>query len=79
LILDLEPRNKQFLQLSHRFRGSQQEEAVQPSSENAQRLRDQLRLAAEAPRLPPRYGRFNDTPLRVEVQPGPQAINLEVK
>ena len=33
---------------------------------------------ADVPRVPPRYGRFN-APLRVEVQSGPQVIDLEVK
>jgi hypothetical protein len=33
----------------------------------------------EAPRVPPRYGRFDETPLRVEVHPGPQVIDFEVK
>jgi hypothetical protein len=33
----------------------------------------------EEQRVPPRYGHFNETPLRVEVHPGPQVIDLDVK
>jgi hypothetical protein len=29
--------------------------------------------------VPPQYGRFNETPLRVEVQPGPQVIDLDIQ
>jgi hypothetical protein len=35
--------------------------------------------ASASPRVPPAYGRPNETPLRVEVQPGRQVIDLEVK
>ena len=35
--------------------------------------------AKDAPRLPPRYGNFSETPLRVEVRPEPQVIDLDVK
>jgi hypothetical protein len=37
------------------------------------------KAASASARVPPRYGRPNETPLRVEVQPGPQVIDLEVK
>ncbi len=33
----------------------------------------------EQPRVPLNYGRFNETPLRVEVRPGTQIIDLEVE
>jgi len=32
-----------------------------------------------SPRVPPSYGRPNETPVRVEVRPGSQVIDLEVK
>jgi hypothetical protein len=35
--------------------------------------------ASEAVQLPPAYRRFAETPLRVEVRPGQQVIDLEVK
>jgi hypothetical protein len=61
-------------------RGPQRKEATRRLSPKvAKRLEEQMKLAADAPRVPPRYGRFNDTPLRVEVHPGPQVIDLEVK
>jgi hypothetical protein len=62
-------------------RGPQRKEAVQrlPSEENAKRMKEQLKAASDALRVPPSYGRFNETLLRVEVQPGPQVIDLEVK
>jgi len=47
--------------------------------EFAKRLEEQGKTAGDAPRVPPRYGRFNETPLRVDVQPGAQVIDLEVK
>jgi hypothetical protein len=47
--------------------------------DNFKRLKDWSKPATDASRVPPRYGRFNETPLRVEVQPGPQVIDLEVK
>jgi hypothetical protein len=30
-------------------------------------------------RVPPRYGSFNETPLRVEVHPDPQIIDFDIK
>jgi hypothetical protein len=47
--------------------------------EIAKRPKEQRKTAAETPQVPPHYGRFNKTPLRVEVQPGPQVVDLEVK
>jgi hypothetical protein len=42
-----------------------------------------LQVKADTPeekrRVPPRYGSFSETPLRVEVQSGPQVIGLDVK
>jgi len=77
LILDLETAMKPAL---NRFRGPQRKEATQRlSSEIAKRLEERLKPAADAAQVPPRYGSFNDTPLRFEVQPGPQVIDLEVK
>jgi len=64
--------------LSH-TRGAQSKESKQLPPEMAERLKEHLRIAADAVRVPPTYGRFNETPLRVEFQPGPQVIHLEVK
>jgi hypothetical protein len=49
----------------------QPKEAIPLPPNDAKRPKEQ--------RVPPRYGRFDETPLRVEVQPGPQVIDLEVK
>jgi hypothetical protein len=77
LIIDLQAAKGQMLR---RFRGPQQKEAMQwLSPEIAKRLQDELKSAVDAPRVPPGYGRINKTPLRVEVHPGPQVIDLEVK
>jgi hypothetical protein len=64
-------------QTSRASRGPQQKGALPP--EVAKRLEEQMKTAAESPRVPPSYGRFNETPLRIEVQLGPQVIDLEVK
>jgi hypothetical protein len=64
-----------------------------PLPEKSDRLRGRNRTrqaklpkdkAAKAPmsdgvQLPPAYGRFAETPLRVEVEPGSQVIDLDVK
>jgi hypothetical protein len=60
-------------------RGPQSEKVEQMLPENVKRLKDGSKPAAEASRLPSRYGSFNETPLRHEVRPGEQVIDLEVK
>ena len=47
--------------------------------ENAKTLEEQRKTAASAPRVPPRYAGFDETPLRVDIQPGPQVIDFDVK
>jgi len=47
--------------------------------ENAPRLQNQRNKAEDSRMLLLRYGRFNETPLRVEVRTGPQGIDLDVK
>jgi hypothetical protein len=77
LIIDLEAAKGQML---HHIRGPQRKEATQRfSPEIAKRLQDELKPAADAPRVPPSYGRINETPLRVEVRPEAQVIDLDVK
>ena len=76
LLLDLEAVSKQR---SRRFHGPQRKEAARLPPEIAKRMEEQMKMAADVPRVPPSYGHFNETPLRVHVQPGPQVIDLEVK
>jgi hypothetical protein len=76
LILDLETAMKQRERAA---RGRQRKETTRLPPEIAQRLQNEPNREADALRVPPSYGRFNETPLRVEVQPGPQVIDLEVK
>ena len=66
-------------QLVRSFRDKQWREGARPSPEMAKRLEEELKNSADAPRVPPRYERIDETPLRAEVQPGPQVIDLEVK
>src|SRR5262249_47224924 len=61
------------------FRRQPPEARARPSLENAKRLQDELKSASAASRVPPRYRRINETPLRVEVRPGPQVIDFAVK
>jgi hypothetical protein len=42
-------------------------------------LKEFQEAASASPRVPPSHGRINETPLRAEVQPGSQVIDLEVK
>jgi len=60
-------------------RGPQPKDVEQMLPANVKRLKGWSKSAADASRVPPRYGSFNETPLRVEVQPGPQIIDLQVK
>jgi hypothetical protein len=76
VILDREAAEKQLLRS---FRGKPSKNTGQPSPEMAPRLQDQRQTAADAPRVPPGYGRINETPLRAEVRPGEQFIDFEVK
>jgi hypothetical protein len=76
VILDLEARMKGlFLRTSRR---PQPKATARLSPENAKSLEVQLKLGAEVPQVPPRYGRFNETPLRVEVHPGPQTLSFDI-
>jgi hypothetical protein len=34
--------------------------------------------AEDAPRVSPRYGRFDETPVRAEVHPGPQTLDFDI-
>ena len=61
------------------FRGPQPKDAARPSSQNVKHLPAPRKTPADAPRIPSSYGRINETPLRAEVRPGEQVIDLEVK
>jgi hypothetical protein len=76
LILDNEIAEKQadFL-----FRRQLPEERRRPSMDNAKRLQEELKSASAVSRVPPKYGHINETSLRVEVRPGPQVIDFDVK
>jgi hypothetical protein len=76
LILDLQAAKGL---MGRTYRWSQQKKVAPLPPEHAKRLQNRLKPAAEASRVSPNYGRFDETPLRFEVQPGPQVIDLEVK
>jgi hypothetical protein len=69
-VLVLDPKARKG-RMRDRVRGSQPKQAAPLPPEDAKRLQEQ--------QIPPHYGKFNETPLRVEVQPGAQVIDLEVK
>jgi hypothetical protein len=50
----------------------------QPLPKPLEFLKDQSKSAPDAPWVPPRYGRFDQTPLRVEVHPGPQTLDFDI-
>jgi hypothetical protein len=53
---------------------------VESSEEVRKKVKEFNKKTAPASlRVPPRYGRANETPLRVEVHPAPQVIDLKVK
>jgi hypothetical protein len=74
LLLDLEAHGQRERGAS----GLQPKEAAQLSPQDAKRSAEQGKMA-EMPGVPAKYRHFNDTPLRVEVRPGSQVIDLEVK
>src|SRR5262249_52723259 len=47
-----------------------------PKEQEQRRFKE---TGAVSPRVPPAYSRLNETPLRIEVRPGPQVLDLEVK
>jgi hypothetical protein len=70
------PRKEKDKHLQEELR---KKETARQSLEIAKRMEEELRKATGAPRVPPSYGSFNDTPLRVEVRPEAQVIDLDVK
>src|SRR5262249_55314132 len=56
-----------------------QSKAAKLPKEAQEKLARLKKEASESRRVPRGYGRPTDTPLRVEVQPGEQVIDLEVK
>jgi hypothetical protein len=50
----------------------------QPKGEMVESLEKLLKTGAAAPRVPPRFGSFNETPLRAEVGPEPQPLNFDL-
>ncbi|HEY7424438.1 MAG TPA: hypothetical protein VH682_09440 [Gemmataceae bacterium] len=73
LILDLEAHT------GRRGRSPQPKDAARLPPELAKYWKEPAKTTADEPRVPPRYASINETPLRVEVWPGEQVINLEVK
>src|SRR5262249_40069575 len=69
VLLDLEAIRGQMGSITHGL----------PLPENAKPQEDQRKPAADALRLPSSYSRFNETPLRIEVRPGLQVLDFEVK
>jgi hypothetical protein len=49
------------------------------TKEIQEKVKQFKKSASSRPRLPPLYSQLNQTPLRVEVQPGAQVIDLDVK
>jgi hypothetical protein len=78
LLIDLEAAMN-MKQRGRGARGSQQKDPAGLSPEMAKRLEEQLKPAVEAPRVPPSYGRFNESPLRAEVRPGPQTLDFDLR
>ena len=75
LILDLETA---LMQKGQTARGAEQKVLTRLPPETVERIKDRRKSTAETPRVPPSYGRFNETPLRVEVQPGPQNLDFDI-
>ena len=50
--------------------GTQLKQSIQQQKEEAKRPQGQL--------FPPQYSRFDQTPLRVEVHPGPQTLDFDI-
>jgi hypothetical protein len=50
----------------------------QPPTEVVKPHEEPPKTGAELPRVPPRYGTFNATPLRAEVGPEPQTLNFDI-
>jgi hypothetical protein len=57
-------------QMSSRLRSQQKKGMVES-------LEERLKTSSAAPRVPPRFGSFNETPLRAEVGPEPQTLNFD--
>jgi hypothetical protein len=75
VILDLRTVKKLFLP---HLPATQGKEANELSPETARRLEEPRKTATDVSRVPPSYGSFNDTPLRVEVHPGPQSFDFAI-
>jgi hypothetical protein len=61
-------------------KGGKMESSVGKSQlpERAKRLLEQQKTAGNAPRVSPSYAQFKETPLRAEVQPGPQTFDFDL-
>ena len=75
LILDHEAAERQAL---HRFRKQPSKGTAQLPPENAKRLQDELKSPSAAPRVPPRYGRINETPLHAEISHEPLVFDIVI-
>jgi hypothetical protein len=78
-VLILAPEVASKSSIERTLSGSERKGTGWLSPEMAQRLEEQRKTMADAPRVPPSYRLFHETPLRVEVRPGSPVIDLEVK
>jgi hypothetical protein len=69
-VLVLDPKARKGW-MSGPARGLQPKQAAPPSPEDTKRPQEQ--------QIPSHYGNFNETPLHIEVHPGAQVIDLDVK
>jgi hypothetical protein len=76
LVIDLEASVKQ--QVGRAARGSRQKEIARLPPEIARRSRSELKTVADAPRVPPSYGRFSETPLRAEIGHKPLVFDIVI-
>jgi hypothetical protein len=76
VILDLQARGGRKERTT---RGPRPKEGSQLPPELTELLEEQRKTVGNTPRLLPCYGSFKETPLRAEVQPGPQIIDLQIK
>jgi hypothetical protein len=75
ILRDFEATRKQLVRS---FRDKQRREPVRPSPEMAKRLEEELKNSADAPRVPPRYERIDETPLRADVGHDPVTFNIRI-
>ena len=75
LVIDLEAAMKQRERAA---RGPQQKETARLPPEIVKRSQNELKTVVDAPRVPPSYGRFNETPLRAEIGHKPLVFDIVI-